>query len=400
MENKVAQGLGWKNWIKEKADIIEWTKESLSNEYREFMDELRMTDSLVRSKAKTLKSDLENSKTLFKRKEYISFYIPLTRYYNTNKQIYTQLKSLKNELLEDQYKMLSSKLQEKDIGLLKDLSKTIEEYKSKKASKTIDKLVKEAGMFADMAKFLKRRWELQGLEKRHKAFFTRLQKDGDKILDEAEKLFDNLKTNFDKMAKSRVGREISSYLEAVRDYITKFESFETKFVAFYDSYISQILARISEREDAERKAKELEEDKVSVPASFMQPKKESPQIPDLDVPKKVVQEIPIETPSHPEAKPEEVESKKVVEETPTSEEYKFEEDEEDDENVSEEDLDRLLGPKVKAPPLKMKSNIDFINKLYSCSSKEDLINEIKKYSNSLQKEDLQTSLKLLAIIEE
>ncbi len=262
MENKTAQELGWWNKFKEKIGPVGHIQETFSQELASYMKDLRRTDNSVREKTEPLKKNIALARKLFEKKEYVQFFIPLTNFYNANKSIFDELKSLKNELLEDQYKLLSSRLIKDDYSLLQELEDSIKKSKdvNKSSSDQFESLVKTAGLFSYLAKLIDTKGRaIREFEKRHKKFYDNLRASALKLLTKADFLYENLKANFDKMAKHRLGREISSYLESVRDYNKNFESFEVDFIKFYNTYLQPVLEKRKEFDRVQEQLKADEE---------------------------------------------------------------------------------------------------------------------------------------------
>lgn len=248
--NKIAQRRGIWQKLKEKANLHGRAAELISEEFAKFMEELREVDDEAREEASTLKEALAEANSKFKSREYVSFYVPLSIYYETNKRIADKLFSLVKDLNSDHYKFLSETLSDDEKTYLKELSEKF----PKSASRMGENLLKTAGFYDWFSSlFSKRKSGLYALEKRFPKVFKGLKVDGEKLLGKAYKLFANMKSNFKLMGAARAGRSIEEYLIAAQDFVGKFKEFEKAFMSYYNGFIKPAMDLISKPTPADEK---------------------------------------------------------------------------------------------------------------------------------------------------
>lgn len=370
------EAAGTKTWLRERftpGGLVRMFGEGLIKDYKQKMQILRAVDDKIHSWTDDFNSIIKNIDKAFAS---------------------SRLVDLAELLKELNFRMSKVIIEGKAVERVTE--EAIKEFEKQQN-------LKQAGLWSD----LKREW----VSRRFENEFRKARKLALKeLIDFAKATVAEVNKTLNLMSKARASGNIGAYLDNLKNISKLQANFQLKFMPIYNKYLKNLVDEVEhtkKQQEEELKKQQLEQEKVYSPT-------ESPAAP------KSIQEKIITTPEVKKVEPEVVRispdlnlGKQI---TPTEQEEEYKDDTiqmtpaelEEARKSTEEPEEQKTEEKIKTKSKKALSNfalqkqhINFLNSLAKAAS-EDLNEGIKlllSYSQKIEDQDLDSSLKLLAIAE-
>ena len=409
MQNKTAaeeHERGFFNKVREETNFSGKLLEKLNPEFREWMSKLRKTDEWIRSQASSIKEDVLSSKSSFKSSDYLLAANQLSDFHESARSIAFALDKFKDGVNLEHYKFL---LDQMDSTNKEKLFNYNPEGNPRTASYIKKTLIKNSGLmewFSDNTRDnqANRGKAMKALEKRFSVGFLRNLRNGtEELITISENFYKYLISIFKKLGTALATRNIQNYIDHSNEFINKFALYHKSFVEFHKANITPLKKQY---EALQEQARQKEEDEAKKVPPFPAQISESPaaqvsQSPSQPSREDLFARIP-KSPMHPDM---------VDELGPTMNINK-----QNQPNVNrptpQEQIDVLnkLKPADETEvdltsPFNLvnkKSHQDFITvitKLAETNQPKKLVDQILSYSEFLEEENPDESLKLLAVAE-
>lgn len=404
---KTAQKRSILNKLKEMTNISGKAAEKFFNpEFKKIMESLRSKDDQIRaivsgesikssdkfdetgmpipnaspgSDAISLKALLKSAKSSINRREYMSAAGDLGRFHKKMADVVQLIASLDNDVDKVHHEFLFKELSPEQKERLLYL-------KNKWSSDQQSNLVKRAGFIDDFFYNLtnKRGKALAAWEKRYPKIVGKIKTDTVALLAKSEALLDFVLITLKEMASARATRNLDTYIAAASKITKSYNAYDSGKGGFKDYYTGTIKPYLDKVNLMEEKPEEVKPGAapVAVPDLNMPPKSNLPSTnetsgpaPDLNLPSKPVVPAMPATPPSAGTEPE----RKTDPGAPPVMKNEF---------------------TAKPPtPGSKKAHNEFLSSLESMSSESPamLALYIKKYAQSIQSTDLETSINLLKI---
>jgi hypothetical protein len=388
--DKFAQDRGILNKLREEINLSGKALEKINPEFEDVMIRLRATDARIRGYAEDLKSSVRSAMSLFRRRDYLAAAKNIAAVHERCRYIAADLNKFSKSVNMTHYKFLLDQFDDDQKQELfgYDPSKEISLDDNSSANDmpaVIAALQKSAGVsdwyhkisdpIADLAHNLtsERGKAMRAFEKRFSVGFMKsLKFNTERMIQTTIKFLSYLIAKFKRLATGVATRNVGFYKKNADDFITEFTKFDTLFKDYHTKNIVPLKEQYEEmrRKAEEEKTRQMEEDAA----------KQREQLQNV---------APAGTPTQPgktQVQPQGLSTPQKSNEVLNKLDEKYE-------------LDEQNKP---FPLVNKKSHQDFIDRIELLAFKNDpkvLVNEILKYSAKIEDENIEDSLKLLAIAE-
>jgi hypothetical protein len=386
---KKAQQRGWFNKIREKGNVTGRILESINPEFAQVMDRLRKTDEKVRDTATGLKDVAKSATKLANRRDYLSAATKFSTFHERCRIIAAHLKRFEESINLKHYQFILDQFddeQKKELfGYDPNKELSLSDAGDVNDVVITAALKKDAGLAGwlgfgadnpDDARAL----AMKALEKRFNiAFLKNLKVSTNTMAARTEEFSSFLLAVFKRLATALATRHIDQYIALSKEFIKRFARYHEMFVKYYNDNVvplkeqyqniqAEKQAVIDKKQQEIQKQRESENEERAKP--FPPPYQST------------------FAPSKPGSPPIQIQNR------PT--------DYEQEETLNK--LRKQHGPEDEMPvPLtQRKSSTEFIDRLEALAFEDDpttMLKEMLAYSEALEDDNPEESLKILAIAE-
>jgi hypothetical protein len=386
------------NWKKEKvsvAGVRRWLSEWMSSGYKEKMIRLRDVDHSIQEWAKILKTTVKELKRAFRTGRIIDVAILFGRL-NKNLKSLVEVGGGVNELYEEALSEFEGEHELSDYDVLKEFDK------------------KEAAFLGDLArKYIGSRFYGKEIRERNMAIR--------RLIAKAEYVYKTVEGYLDEMRKAKNAGDIGRYVDLLKNISDKQKEFQDSFIPVYDKYLRKSIDRILEKQKKQEMEKKDEPGKVekTVPMEAVAPVEESsglvgnraeevpfmapPEAEEIPFADTTRQVVPIEdAPPTPRTKRPEPRIE-ILPEGPLSEEKAPQTDKDIEEaaplTMRSHPGIHKLETGAEMDEIMKEAHEEFVKSLASLKEPKAMAVALLKYAELIEDDDLETSLKLMAIAE-
>lgn len=404
--DKLAQERGVLNRLREKANITGRILESLNPEFQEMMDKLRATDEQIRERATDVKSNIRAAKSYLNRRDYLSAASNISAFHEKCRYVVALLDKFIKGVDLKHYKFLLDQFDDEQkeqlFGYDPNKSINVEEDTAPVSDHIVTAaLTKQAGVsdwwfkmtdpIADLAHNLTqdRAIAMRALEKRFSiAFLKDLKLNTATMVTRAQRFLSILITSLKRLATALAKRNIDQYVSTAKNLIAKFAGFHQQFMKYYNASIVPLKDQHEKLQEEKRKVEEAKSREMEEAAAkargepapattpieqkqFTMPLPPAGRVPVIDRRRPTGTPVPIST-------------------TP---EKGF------SENLRDA-LSKEPTEDVEETPIPLtKRKAEFISRIEKIADPKDLMLEILDFSEDIEKESIDDSLRLIAIAE-
>jgi hypothetical protein len=399
--DKLAQNRGFLNKLREKTNLSGRVLESINPDFQEIMDRLRSTDEKIREQASELKTAVRAANSYVRRRDYLMGAHSIAGFHERCRYIAAILDKFKDSIDMKHYKFLLDQFDDEqkqqlfgydptkdvvfDKGDVNDVIENVITAALKKDAGAMDWLTMNiADPISDVVNNLtnERGIAMRGYEKRFNiSFLKELKGKSISMADKTERFFRYLISTFKRLASSLATRNVNQYIILSKDFIKKFAIYHGIFVEFYSGVVAPLKEQHQKMVDEKRMREVAAENQKKEDERKLQEETQAgieKQFPTQTS----VQQAPQQVSAPMRPLPSQKEKNDVLNRLDTENEM----------------MDHKPFPLTN----KKKSHSDFIGKLKIVAIKNDpklLANEILKYSELLEDDAPEESLKLLSIAE-
>jgi hypothetical protein len=387
--NKLAQERGILNKLREEINLSGKALERINPEFEEVMNRLRSTDGRIRGYAEDLKSSVRNANSLYRRRDYLAAAKNIAGFHERCRYIAAELNKFSKSINMKHYQFLLDQFDDeqkqelfgydpsKEISLddessVNDMPAVIASLQ--KSAGPVDWYHKVRDPIADLAHNLtsERGRAMRAFEKRFSiGFLKSLKTNTERMVQATIRFLSFLLSKFKRLSSALATRNVGDYKKNADEFVEKFARFDAIFKDYHVKHIvplkeqyavMQQAAAVAAQKVEEEKSRQLEEAAA----------KERSQGQNVTMPGGVPLQSgpPASSATNPVLPvPSQKEQGKVLD-------------------------------KLEEKPFS--SHQDFIERIELLAYKNDpkvLVNEILKYSAKIEDENIEDSLKLLAIAE-
>jgi hypothetical protein len=401
--DKLAQGRGFLNKLREKSNISGRVLESINPDFQHIMDRLRSTDEKIRDQASELKTAVRAANSYVRRRDYLMGAHSIAAFHERCRYIAAILDKFKDSIDMKHYKFLLDQFDDeqkqqlfgydptKEIKLEEDNAsvndadiQNVITAALKKDAGAIDWLTMNiADPISDVVNNFtnERGIAMRGYEKRFNiSFLKELKTKSIAMADKTERFFRYLVSTFKRLATALATRNVNQYIILSKDFIKKFAIYHGMFVEYYSNVVAPL---------KEQHQKVVDEKRMQEVAAENQ-KKEDERKEQEKMQEGIEKQFP--TPTSVQPAPQQASVPKA--QLPSQKEK--------NDVLNRLDTENEMMDHKPFPLTNKKSHSDFIGKLEIVAMKNDpklLANEILKYSELIEDDAPEESLKLLSIAE-
>lgn len=430
--DKFAQRRSFFSKMREKANITGKILESLNPEFRDMMDKVRDSDTVVREHAENIKDLIRSARSLYRRRDYLSCATNIGAFHERCRYIAAELEKLKRNVNLKHYEFILDQFDDTAKEQLFSYNPN-EPLKTETAVLPMF-LQKQAGLsdwwykikdpIADIGHNLltEKGIAMKSLEKRFSiAFLKTLRADTGFMLGRAEDLLNLLLGVFKRLSSAMATRNIDEYIKNGEIFIKRFNTFHGNYVKYYEKNITPLKKYYEDLKKKEaplvpkEKSVPLEEAKTELVETIPPSDKKvviTPNVPELPAGNKKLQEFKdmlkreqekrnIRNPFYdPHAVPSE-EAGKTLEKLRETQGPEDLSDTHEEAKRTLQQLEKTQGPEAieENLPFNLQKKQEFINSLVSYAKENNIgkmVNRIVHFANDLSDTNLQDKLLVLA----
>lgn len=274
--DKVAQERGFANKLREKVDLTGKVLERINPEFADMMENLRATDSRIRTYATDVKNLVRSAKSSLNRRDYLSAATSIAAFHERCRYISAELDRFIKSVDLKHYGFLLDQFDDEQKNQLFGYNPD-KELNLGEINEVFDGKVAEAGLMdtwfgitdplADLAHNLtdERAKAMRGIEKRFSISFLKDLKNNTSIMvARTEKFLSFLLAVFKRLAVAIARRNVDQYVQTGKAFISKFSGnggYHQKFSEYYNKSILPLKAQQErlQQEAEEAKSKQMEE---------------------------------------------------------------------------------------------------------------------------------------------
>lgn len=229
------------------AEALSPTFAALMQKLRDTDDKIR--DSLLDDDVR-LKDLLKSAKKKFNLREYMQAVADLSTFHEKLENVVDILRVLEFDVDTAHHEFIGNDLPEDTLEKLRRTQERIKAKKTKKAAVKVW-IQKQAGILDLWGLLnTDREKGLRGWEKRYPTKMRQLKSQTASLINKSESLFSTLLVSLKEMSSARGARNLDRYLKAAKKITDTFNNYNTQYEKYYEENIDNFLSKVLEKEKA------------------------------------------------------------------------------------------------------------------------------------------------------